>query len=62
VRYELYDMTNDPLEQHDIAAGQPEVVERMTTQYEAWFREVTSGRDYSDRGVARQKRRCYKEK
>lgn len=53
VSYQLYDMLADPLEQHDIAAGQPEIVARMTAQYEAWFRDVTSGRDYSDPGIAR---------
>ena len=25
----------------------------MTSQYEAWFKDVTGGRDYADRGVAR---------
>ena len=53
VSYQLYDMLADPLEQHDIAAGQPEIVARMTTQYEAWFGDVTSRRDYTDPGIAR---------
>ena len=53
VGFQLYDMASDPLEQRDIAAEQPEVVTRMTGQYEAWFRDVTSGRDYTDRGIAR---------
>jgi hypothetical protein len=53
VSYQLYDMLADPLEQDDIAAGQPEIVTRMTSQYEAWFTDVTSGRDYTDRGIAR---------
>ena len=25
----------------------------MTNQYEAWFKDVTGGRDYADRGIAR---------
>ena len=50
---QLYDMVADPLEQRNIAAEQPELVRRMTRDYEAWFRDVTSGRDYSDSGVAR---------
>ena len=50
---ELYDMANDPLEQRNIAAGEPAVVTRMTAQYEAWFKDVTSRRDYTDRGIAR---------
>ena len=51
--YQLYDMENDPLEQRNVAAAQPEMVTRMTNQYEAWFRDVTGGRDYADRGIAR---------
>jgi arylsulfatase A-like enzyme len=53
VAFQLYDMANDPLEQRNVAAAQPEVVTRMTSHYEAWFRDVTNGRDYSDRGIAR---------
>ncbi|MGI8784349.1 MAG: arylsulfatase [Acidobacteriota bacterium] len=51
--YQLYDMADDPLEQRNVAALQPEIVARMTDQYEAWFRDVTSGRDYADGGIAR---------
>ena len=51
--FELYDMANDPLQQRNVAAEQPEIVTGMTNQYEAWFKDVTGGRDYADRGVAR---------
>ncbi len=51
--YELYDMANDPLEQRNIAAGHPEIVTRMTGEYATWFKDVTGGRDYTDRGIAR---------
>lgn len=51
--FELYDMANDPLQQRNLAAEQPEIVTRMTNQYEDWFKSVTSGRDYADRGIAR---------
>jgi arylsulfatase A-like enzyme len=50
---QLYDMAADPLEQRNIAAEQPELVRRMTREYEAWFTDVTSGRDYTDSGIAR---------
>ena len=46
-------MANDPLQQRNVAAEHPEIVTRMTNQYEAWFTDVTGGRDYSDRGIAR---------
>jgi hypothetical protein len=51
--FQLFDMANDPLEQRDIAAEHPEIVAQMKAQYEAWFRDVTTGRDYADRGIAR---------
>ncbi len=51
--FELYDLATDPLEQRNIAADQPAIVSRMTSQYEAWFRDVSSGRDYTDTGIAR---------
>jgi arylsulfatase A-like enzyme len=51
--FELYDLANDPLEQRNVAAEHPEIVARLRNQYEAWFRDVTGGRDYADRGIAR---------
>jgi arylsulfatase A-like enzyme len=45
--FKLYDMTRDPFERHDIAATQPEIVTRMKLEYQRWFDDVTSGRDYT---------------
>ena len=33
-------MLKDPLEMHDIAGQQPEVVTRMRTGYEVWFKDI----------------------
>ena len=44
VPFELYDMRNDPLEMHDIAAERADVVEDLRKQYEAWLADV--GRDH----------------
>jgi arylsulfatase A-like enzyme len=40
---ELYDIGQDPGEQHNLAAEHPEVVFEMRRQYEAWFWEVMKG-------------------
>jgi arylsulfatase A-like enzyme len=45
--FKLYDMAHDPFEMHDIGGEKPEVVERMKRDYEAWFKDVTGGRDYT---------------
>lgn len=49
---ELFDMTTDPLEERNIAADRPEIAGRLQRDYEAWFRDVTGGRDYADGGIA----------
>jgi arylsulfatase A len=41
---ELYDLGADPGEEHDVAAGNPEVASRMLTELETWFEEVESER------------------
>jgi len=41
-RYELYDIAADAGENKDLAAGHPEVVERMKKQYETWFDDVAA--------------------
>jgi arylsulfatase A-like enzyme len=45
-RFKLYDMANDPLEEHDIADRHPEIVAKMKRGYEAWFRDVSATRGY----------------
>ena len=41
---QLFDVRSDPLEQHDLAAAQPERVTRMQGELAAWFEEVESER------------------
>jgi hypothetical protein len=45
--FELYDYAADPLEMKNIAANHPDVVTQMRRGYEAWFKDVTGGRDYA---------------
>ena len=40
-RFELYDLENDPQEQHDLAAEHPEIVAQLKADYDAWFDDVT---------------------
>ena len=42
--FELYDMTADPREENNLAAKQPDVVERMKAAYDAWFDDVSNTR------------------
>ncbi len=41
-RFELYDMKADPFELRDMAAQQPEIVERLKKEYDAWFQDVSA--------------------
>ncbi|MGI9516092.1 MAG: arylsulfatase [Pirellulaceae bacterium] len=43
-RLELYDMSTDPLEQHNIAEQHPEVVDELKQAYDDWFDDVGSTR------------------
>lgn len=43
---ELYDIRNDPSEIHNLAKQHPEIVDQMLADYEDWFSDVTSGRDF----------------
>jgi hypothetical protein len=43
---ELYDLSSDPAEAHDVAGAQSEIVTRLVTEYEFWFRDVSSTRGY----------------
>jgi arylsulfatase A-like enzyme len=44
---ELYDIEADPCEQADIAARHPNIVARMRSGYEDWFRDVSATRGYA---------------
>ncbi len=48
---ELYDIQADPSEIHNLAAEEPEVVDRLLEDYERWFDDVTSERDYSTQAL-----------
>jgi arylsulfatase A len=39
-RFELYDLSSDPLETDDVVAKRPEVVERLKGRYDSWFADV----------------------
>jgi arylsulfatase/arylsulfatase A len=43
-RFELYQMIDDPLEMHDLAEAQPEVVNQLRAQYDRWFHDVSNTR------------------
>lgn len=43
---ELYDVRNDPSEINNLANQKPEVVEQLLADYENWFHDVTSERDF----------------
>lgn len=43
--FELFDLTNDPYEQTNLAASHPEIVKRMADAYENWFDDVSTTRE-----------------
>jgi arylsulfatase/arylsulfatase A len=43
-QFELYDMANDPLEEHNLVKERPEIVRKMLREYAAWFADVGSTR------------------
>lgn len=45
--FQLFDVEHDPYEMHDLAAEKPEIVEKLKNEYHAWFKDVTSARDYT---------------
>lgn len=45
--FQLYDMVRDPLERHDVAAQHPDRVAQLKAAYDAWFDDVTAGRDFT---------------
>ena len=38
--WELYDLSKDPAETNDLAAGKPELVKKMLAEYQAWAGKV----------------------
>lgn len=39
--WQLYDMQADPSQEHNIAAAHPEIVSRLSAQYDAWFSDIS---------------------
>ena len=44
--FELFDLANDPYEQHDVAGEHPEEVARLKARYDDWFADVGATRGY----------------
>lgn len=44
--FELYDILNDPYEQTNLAAKQPDILQEMKKGYEAWFADVKKERNF----------------
>jgi len=44
--FELYDISADPGEKHDVAGEHPDVVKRLRAAYEAWLKDVSATRGY----------------
>jgi arylsulfatase A-like enzyme len=40
-KFEIFDIPNDPFEQHDLAAEKPEEVAKLKKAYDEWFASVT---------------------
>ncbi|TWU31798.1 arylsulfatase [Novipirellula artificiosorum] len=45
LKLELYDLSNDPKQENDLAEKHPDVVERLRKGYETWFSDVSSTRE-----------------
>jgi arylsulfatase A-like enzyme len=44
---QLFDLQNDPAEQHDLAAQHPREAEKLRQHFLAWFKEVCAGQDFA---------------
>ncbi|MEP7364443.1 MAG: sulfatase-like hydrolase/transferase [Acidobacteriota bacterium] len=49
---ELYDLSADPEEKHDVAGSKPEVVKKMRKGVEDWFRSVAAERNFAPPRIA----------
>ncbi|MFO0908356.1 MAG: arylsulfatase [Isosphaeraceae bacterium] len=45
--FQLFDMHADPSEEHDIAAQNPAIVDRLKDAYSRWFDDVTTSRGFA---------------
>jgi arylsulfatase A-like enzyme len=43
----LFDLGSDPGEKNDLAASRPDIVARLQADYDAWFKDVCSTRDFA---------------
>ncbi|QDT05004.1 Arylsulfatase precursor [Rubripirellula lacrimiformis] len=43
-RFQLYDLSQDPRQENDLADSKPELTQRLVKAYEAWFADVSSTR------------------
>lgn len=46
-QFELYDLQQDPYEMHNVAAAQPDVVQRLKAEYDRWFDDVCATRGFA---------------
>ena len=46
-KLELFDLTNDPFEEKDVAGEQRDVIRDLQSKYEAWFADVKSTRQFA---------------
>ncbi len=44
-KFQLYDLSNDPRQQNDLAGAEPKTVDRLSAAYQAWFKDVSSTRN-----------------
>jgi len=45
--FELFDMSADPFEQHDVATEHPEIVADLKKRYDAWYADVRAEREFA---------------
>jgi arylsulfatase A-like enzyme len=45
-KYELFDIPNDPFEQTDLAAKEPQIVRDLKVRYDEWYQDVKGARNF----------------